>query len=212
MKKYILTVHLLVLLFILIVLFSPTRFTFLTWNIFLALIPFDLALLINWLAQRNKWLAIPLAVLWLIFYPNTIYMITDFVHLSAIGTDLTTSVQILNYSLLATGIFLGVSMGISSARLVINSLFPRSTPFMRVLVFTGLSVLAAYAIYIGRYLRLNSWDLLIDIQHVFHQMHATFSTHALHFVLMFTGLQIFLMLIFMVFNPNIDTLQPKKNH
>lgn len=211
MKKYILTVHALVLLFILIVLFSPNRFTFLTWNIFLALIPFDLALLISWLAPRNKWLAIPLAVLWLIFYPNTIYMITDFVHLSAIGTDLTTSVQILNYSLLAIGIFLGVSMGISSARLVINSLFPRSTPFTRVLIFTGLSVLAAYAIYIGRYLRLNSWDLLIDMQYVFHQMHATFSTHALHFVLMFTGLQIFLMMIFMVFNPNIDTLQPKKN-
>lgn len=201
MKKYIFTVHALVLLFILTVFLLPTRFTFLTWNIFLALVPFDLALMIRGIAPKSKLLALPLTLIWLIFYPNTIYMITDFAHLSAIGTDLVTSVQILNYSLLATGIFLGVSMGISSARLVLQSWFPENSQTKKLFVFTLLSALSAYAIYIGRYLRLNSWDLFVDLHSVLAQMHASVSMHTVHFVLIFTFLQIFLMLIFVVFTP-----------
>lgn len=202
MKKYILNVHVLVFVFILTVLLLPTRFTFLTWNIFLALIPFDLALLIRWLVPKSKLLALPFTLIWLIFYPNTIYMITDFAHLSAIGTDLITSVQILNYGLLATGIFLGVSMGISSARIVIQSWFPHSNQLNKLVVFTILSALSAYAIYIGRYLRLNSWDLFVDLQSVLTQMHTSVSMHVLHFVLIFTFVQLFLMSIFVVFSPD----------
>lgn len=202
MKKYILSVNALVFLFMITIFLLPTRFTFLSWNIFLALIPFNLALIIYWLAPKLKWLSIPVALLWLIFYPNTIYMITDFAHLSAIGTDLITSEQILNYSLLATGIFLGVSLGISSARLVIQAYLPNASQLLKLSAFTIISILSAGAIYIGRYLRLNSWDLLLDVHDVLFQMQNALSTHALHFVLIFTFLQVFIMMTFVILSPH----------
>lgn len=202
MKKYILTIHALVAFFVMTILLLPTHFTFLAWNVFLALIPFDLSLIIYALNPKYKWLSLPILFIWLIFYPNTIYMITDFAHLSAIGTDLFTTTQILNYSLLATGIFLGVSMGLASARLILNTFFNHSSQLTKLLVFTGLSTLSSYAIYIGRYLRLNSWDLLLDFQTVLVQMHEAFTSHAVVFIFIFTALQVFLMLVFAAFNPN----------
>jgi len=202
MKKTLIAVHALVLAFIIIILISPTRFTFLAWNIFLALIAYELAILIYWSGKHYKWLSWSLSIIWLIFYPNTIYMITDFSHLSAIGTELLTTTQILNYSLLATGIFFGVTMGISSARIAIQTLFPKSNTFSKFIVFSFISALSSYAIYVGRYLRLNSWDLVLDFKNVLIDMHAAMSTHAIHFILIFTCLQIFLMLIFMIFAPN----------
>lgn len=74
-------------------------------------------------------------------------MIPDFAHLSAIGTELTTSTQILNYGLLTSDIFLDVFLGIVSARRII-------------------------------------------------QTHAALSIHALHFTVVFTLVQIFLMLTY----------------
>lgn len=203
MKKYILTIHALVAFFVITILLLPTHFTFLAWNVFLALIPFDLSLIIYALNPKYKWLSLPLLFIWLIFYPNTIYMITDFAHLSAIGTELLTTTQILNYSLLATGIFLGVSMGLASARLILKSYLKTSSQLTKLLVFTGLSTLSSYAIYIGRYLRLNSWDLLLDFKTVLIQMQYAFSSHAMVFIVIFTALQVFLMLVFVSLNsPN----------
>lgn len=203
MKKYILTIHALVAFFVITILLLPTHFTFLAWNVFLALIPFDLSLIIYALNPKYKWLSLPLLFIWLIFYPNTIYMITDFAHLSAIGTELLTTTQILNYSLLATGIFLGVSMGLASARLILKSYLKTSSQLTKLLVFTGLSTLSSYAIYIGRYLRLNSWDLLLDFKTVLIQMQDAFSSHAMVFIVIFTALQVFLMLVFVSLNsPN----------
>lgn len=203
MKKYIFTIHALVAFFVITILLLPTHFTFLAWNVFLALIPFDLSLIIYALNPKYKWLSLPLLFIWLIFYPNTIYMITDFAHLSAIGTELLTTTQILNYSLLATGIFLGVSMGLASARLILKSYLKTSSQLTKLLVFTGLSTLSSYAIYIGRYLRLNSWDLLLDFKTVLIQMQDAFSSHAMVFIVIFTALQVFLMLVFVSLNsPN----------
>lgn len=201
MKKYILSTHILILLFIVTIFLLPTRFTFLAWNIFLAVIPFDIALCVKKLTPKHKLLVIPLTLLWLIFYPNTIYMITDFAHLSAIGTGLINSTQILNYGLLAIGIFLGVSLGISSARIMLQTWLPTSSYIVTFGVFSIISILSSYAIYMGRFLRLNSWDLLLDIHNVILQMNHALSVHSLHFILVFTFVQIFLMIINVTLNP-----------
>lgn len=196
MKNYLYTTHVLILLFIFTIFILPTRFTFLSWNIILATIPFDIALLIQHLFPKHKILTTPLVLIWLIFYPNAIYMITDFAHLSAIGTGLTTSTQILNYGLLASGIFLGVFLGIVSARTIIQTLFPNSSYYFKLIIFTGISIASSYAIYVGRFLRFNSWDIFLDVHTLFAQMHAAFSIHALHFIVVFTLVQIFLMLTY----------------
>ena len=61
-------------------------YIFLVWNLFLAWMPLFIALFI-WLLFRNGLLNITLwsvmACLWLLFYPNAPYIITDLVHLDA---------------------------------------------------------------------------------------------------------------------------------
>jgi uncharacterized membrane protein len=57
-------------------------YRFLVWNLFLAWIPFVFALGAYLLARRRSGPAVVvLGVLWLLFFPNAPYMLTDFVHL-----------------------------------------------------------------------------------------------------------------------------------
>ena len=70
---------------------SETRYSFLVWNLFLAWIPFIIAYLTYTLTIKRTWLyfLIPLAaVIWLIFFPNAPYILTDFQHLANRWRDL----------------------------------------------------------------------------------------------------------------------------
>ena len=85
-------------------------YRFLAWNLFLAWIPFVLALVVYVSDRRGRGLAIlvPLAAAWLLFLPNAPYIVTDFVHL---GID--TSVPIwfdaaMTASFAGTGLVLGL--------------------------------------------------------------------------------------------------------
>lgn len=117
MKRGIVEIHILVALFMLTVWLFPTNFMFLIWNVFLALIPFDLSLLIK-NRQLKRWMTVVLTLVWLIFFPNTMYMLTDFSHLSSIGTGLMTETQFFNYALLASGVMIGTLLGVSSAHIM----------------------------------------------------------------------------------------------
>jgi len=61
------------------------HFQFLIWNLFLAWIPLALAGLAYRIASRRSALArlivVPTAIVWLLFFPNAPYIVTDFVHL-----------------------------------------------------------------------------------------------------------------------------------
>ena len=67
-------------------LYSHTNhFQFLVWNLFLAWIPLVLAALIYRIAVRRgdpaRLIVVPVALVWLLFFPNAPYIVTDFVHL-----------------------------------------------------------------------------------------------------------------------------------
>src|SRR4029077_5039037 len=59
------------------------NFRFLIWNLFLAWIPFLLAVVVydRWRRRRGGALLLALGALWLLFFPNAPYIATDFVHL-----------------------------------------------------------------------------------------------------------------------------------
>ena len=60
-------------------------YSFLTWNLFLAWVPLLVASLAYLRAKHGLSVGIvALLVLWLLFFPNAPYMLTDFIHL---GTD-----------------------------------------------------------------------------------------------------------------------------
>lgn len=195
MSKKVLTIHAIILLFFALILLYQSRFAFLIWNIILALIPFDLSLL-GRLFKNSRWRYL-IGVVWLLFFPNALYMITDFSHLSSIGVGLSTAFQFVEYAILAGGIFIGVTLGMTSLFILYPLFIPNHQRLVnQAATFGVLSVCSSVAIYIGRFLRINSWD-------VFYQLHTTIASvlSILNqsdfwiFVIAFSILQLILMLM-----------------
>lgn len=132
----------------------------LIWNLFLAWIPFILAYVAYMVSWRRAalYLVIPfIAFLWLIFFPNAPYMLTDLQDLArrATGAPLWYDVIIVVWSSW-TGMLLGVISLYLMQDIIIRS-FGRVAGWIFVFVISGLS---SFGIYIGRFVRLNSWDIL----------------------------------------------------
>jgi len=131
------------------------RFIFLIWNLFLAWIPWAIAW---WMTRRERpaWVLWLLGVLWLLFLPNAPYILTDLFHLrSRTGIPLwydLVMIMAFAWSALAWGLF---SIG------RIQALLSARVPKAWTALFTPLAIfLSAYGVYLGRYGRWNSWDLL----------------------------------------------------
>jgi len=194
-KRGIVEIHILVALFMLTVWLFPTNFMFLIWNVFLALIPFDLSLLIK-NRQLKRWMVVVLTLVWLIFFPNTMYMLTDFSHLSSIGTGLMTETQFFNYALLASGVMIGTLLGVSSAHIMAVRFLGGDARIEAVAFYAVLSLVSAFGIYLGRFLRLNSWDLVTNGHSVIQEVTQAFTMHSFVFVMSFGALQLALLLMY----------------
>jgi len=137
------------------------RHTGLIWNLFLAWIPFILAYFAHAISWKRIWLylIIPLvAILWLLFFPNAPYMLTDLQDLArsgGVGAPLWYDVLIVVWCSW-TGMLLGVISLYLMQDIVLRT-FGRVSGWLFVFVISGLS---SFGIYIGRFVRLNSWDIL----------------------------------------------------
>ncbi len=189
----VLAIHVIVLLFFGFVLLTPTHFTFLNWNIFLALLPLDFAIIVN--ISKRLSIQIIFSLLWLLFYPNTMYMITDFIHLQYIGIGLTVRMQYFNYAVLAAGVFMGVVLGRLSIELILKHYFHRRHELLQLILIFGLSLIASVGIYLGRFLRLNSWDVFTQTHRVARLVVSSTSMHMLAFVTLFAGVQFAILVI-----------------
>jgi len=139
----------------------------LVWNLFLAWLPLLFALLARdtmRLQPQRPWRFYGLAGLWLLFFPNAPYIFTDLVHLWTsfhlqFWIDLT---LILLCAL--TGLVLGfVSLYLMQS--VVAQRFGRVMSWWFVVLATGL---CSFGIYLGRFLRLNSWDVLLRPGKIYH--------------------------------------------
>jgi uncharacterized membrane protein len=132
----------------------------LIWNLFLAWIPFMLAYLAHTISWQRLavYLVIPVvALLWLIFFPNAPYMLTDLQDLSrrAIGAPLWYDVIIVVWCSW-TAMLLGI-VSLYLMQDIVMRTFGRSIGWIFVFVISALS---SFGIYLGRFVRLNSWDIL----------------------------------------------------
>ena len=132
----------------------------LVWNLFLAWIPFMLAYfahLVSW-RRTTLYLIIPIiAFLWLIFVPNAPYMLTDLQDLARRTFDAPLWYDVI---IVVWASWTGMLLGVISLYLmqdIINRAFGRLTGWVFVFVISGLS---SFGVYIGRFVRLNSWDIL----------------------------------------------------
>lgn len=192
----IILLHALIAMFFVFLYVTNNQFKFLIVNVTLALIPFDISLLIKHV--NNKWLAVVLGVIWLVFYPNTMYMITDFIHLAAIGTSIWTAYQYAHYAILALGIFSGVLFGLGSATLVFERFVKQPDFSIQILFYSLLSFASAIGIYLGRFKRLNSTDFLTNFHGTLVEIKHAFTPDMMAFVFCFVLLQLFLFAVFQI--------------
>jgi uncharacterized membrane protein len=138
---------------------SP-HYRFLAWNLFLAWIPVVFAYVALLTSQRRTLLFVIVPVfafLWLIFFPNAPYILTDLQHLALDVTNVPVWFDVL---LLIWFSWTGFLLGIVSLYVMHNIVaraFGRWPGWIFVLAVAGLSSLG---IYVGRFLRFNSWDVL----------------------------------------------------
>lgn len=136
------------------------RFAWLTWNLFLALVPY---LITRFAIQHTSWIEkrwkfAMLFAAWLLFIPNSFYIITDLFHLEIsqripLWFDLA-----LIFSFAWNGILLGV-VSIRQMEKIVSCNFPSLQEWQFVY---PLMLLNAFGVYIGRYLRYNSWDVIAN--------------------------------------------------
>lgn len=132
----------------------------LIWNLFLAWIPFILAYIAHAISWRRMWLYLVIPVitfLWLIFFPNAPYMLTDLQDLArgAVGAPLWYDVIIVVWCTW-TGMLLGI-ISLYLMQDIVYRTFGRLAGWTFVFIISALS---SFGIYIGRFVRLNSWDIL----------------------------------------------------
>ena len=137
-------------------------FTYLPWNLFLAVIPLVIAVRLVHVLREGKqwsdWEPIGWTLAWLLFLPNSFYMISDYIHLADVSED-----HILYAAVLFTAfICLGVLMGFCSLYLVHRELRRHISSVAAASWVAGVLLLCSLAIYIGRDLRWNSWDVLAN--------------------------------------------------
>lgn len=134
---------------------------YLLWNVALAWIPFGLSL---WLARVltrklwSSWEALFVTAAWLAFLPNTFYLISDFVHL----TEAYSGTVLFQVLLFTSFVFVGVALGLSSLYIVHTELLKRLTIGWTTCTVAIILLTCSFAVYIGRDLRWNSWDILVN--------------------------------------------------
>ena len=135
-------------------------FGWLIWNLVLAWIPFGVAVVLydRYRAGARPVRLLPLAALWLLFLPNAPYIVTDFKHLVPSHT-VPLWVDIVVIAAPAwTGMLLGF-LSLYLVQSVVRSLAGARVAWAAALAALGL---ASFGIYLGRVLRWNSWDVLVD--------------------------------------------------
>lgn len=135
---------------------ESVHYLFLVWNLFLAFVPLLIVQLPFFERSKSSFSFSMIAFCWLLFFPNAPYILTDLFHLSNHSTmpiwfDL---VLILLYA------WTGLLAGFYSLMIIEQKLQLFVSSRWRQIGIIGLIFLSSFGIYLGRYLRFNSWDLL----------------------------------------------------
>jgi len=170
-------------------------FRFLIWNLFLGWIPFAFSYVaygfshLKW--KGAAWLGVASGLLWLLFFPNSYYIVTDLVHLTARSSRYYDGGNGLDYKywydlivvlmFVWTGLLLGF-LSMYQLQEVIHHKMGRWVSWIFVL---GGCALGSYGVLLGRVYRLNSWDALTSRETLVELMHESVSRPSLAFCMFF---------------------------
>lgn len=178
---------------------SP-MYLFLVWNLVLAWLPYMISLWADARVRRTPdawWRLLLPGALWLLFFPNAPYIVTDFVHFRH-NTGVPWWYDVGMLGLFAwSGCFLGV-VSLQTMQMIATRFVGRVGSWLFVLGAVGLSGLG---VYMGRVLRWNSWDVLTDPTQILRDiafliLHPRHNTLAFGFSAMFAALTLVCYLTF----------------
>ncbi|HKC34757.1 MAG TPA: DUF1361 domain-containing protein [Chitinophagaceae bacterium] len=144
------------LLVVRIIVSAELAYIFLAWNLFLAWIPFAISQKLG--DVKKRWKLFFLVGLWLLFLPNAPYIITDFLHLKQ-RPYIPYWYDIL---LLFSAALNGLLLGFLSLLTIEKFLSYRYGNKISGIIILCSFFLCSFGIYIGRYLRWNSWDIIVN--------------------------------------------------
>jgi uncharacterized membrane protein len=134
-------------------------FLFLVWNLFLAIVPYFISCRIGRYGHRSSAIGFFLSVLgWLLFIPNSFYIITDLFHL-----DMNEEMPLwFDLALILSFAWSGLLLGVLSTRQMVKIMAAKMGKHFEGFFILPIMFLNGLGIYVGRYLRFNSWDIVTD--------------------------------------------------
>ncbi len=133
----------------------------LAWNLFLAWLPvlssFAGYNLYRGRLRLSTFLVLVSAFIWLLFFPNAPYLVTDIIHLHRSNAPIWYDL-ILLVAFAWTGTFLGL-VSLYLMQSVVNRMIG---PLASWIFALGTLAAGSFGIYLGRFLRWNSWDIFTN--------------------------------------------------
>jgi len=136
-----------------------THFAFLIWNLFLAWMPMVFAVLAREHENNGSspgWRFFAFGGAWLLFFPNAPYIFTDVIHLSRAHTHFGPDLVLILINALT-----GMVLGFLSLYLMQSAVRRLVGEWMSWLFIGAVAMLSGIGIYMGRFMRLNSWDVVM---------------------------------------------------
>jgi len=132
------------------------RFVFLVWNLFLAWIPFIVSEQFKVMHQKQWWKQVMTCFVWFIFLPNALYIVTDLIHLDARSTVPKWYDALLLFTAATVSLIMAFISLLRAERFLLYRFNSRVVNgIMLVVLFFG-----SFGVYLGRFLRWNSWDVI----------------------------------------------------
>ncbi|MCX6183240.1 MAG: DUF1361 domain-containing protein [Bacteroidetes bacterium] len=133
-------------------------FVLLNWNLFLAIVPWLLTslMMLSATLRKSKLVLFIFLCVWLLFFPNSPYILTDLIHLKKragipMWFDL---LMILSYA------WTGLLFGFVSLQDIHRLLYDNMSKWISNCIIVFLLFLGSAGIFLGRFLRWNSWDII----------------------------------------------------
>lgn len=136
-------------------------YAYMIWNLSLAWLALGITLFLERTIHRqawSSWFSLLVTLVWVLFLPNTFYMVTDFIHVRELAEP-----ELLNgIFMFSSFIFLGAILGVISIYIIHRELLSRLGQRTAWILVGVIMLLCSFAMYIGRVLRWNSWDIVAN--------------------------------------------------
>lgn len=144
-----------------VILFGNYTLVYMLWNILLAFIPFSISALLLSLFKKGKLSKVVFiigGIIWLLFLPNAPYLVTDLTHIHFSGNVS----SVYDSFLLFSSAWLGIIL-FTNSLFHIEQILRKKFSKIKTETIVGLIIfMTSFGIYLGRFLRFNSWDVFIN--------------------------------------------------